>query len=266
MGTYTEHVEKHKYMALLVVLSLVAVLIALLGISYVSLVQTVIAFSDWVDPNIAYVGTIIPWLLGVLFQYGQTAALYIRKVYGNDRPIQNGFPYWLTSNNIALGFFFASAIVDAATNIVWYNTTVIPRAEGNLILYRVIGYVGMSIIVFVEEGTGIVIQAFVRSWREYRSICESERRIISGKTQQPENNRPASQQSQPYSQSRGFRPDTSASKPPSFIPSERGTSSYGKPRPEPKYHPLGVGGDKKEKESFSVNDEELEKFISGLGG
>jgi hypothetical protein len=177
-------ISKHKYLALINVLAMVVVLIALLGMSYASLMQTIQAFALWEDPTLS-IGIYLPILLGVLFQYGQNAALYLRKRFGNNKQLQQGFPDWLTTNNIALSVFAVCALVDGATNILWFEKNVVASLTTNILIYRVIGWLGMSLLVFVEEVLGWVLDGLSLSWKEYRSVVASERRIVQQQPQSP---------------------------------------------------------------------------------
>jgi len=174
-------ISKHKYLALINVLALVVVLIALLGLSYASLMQTIRAFDTWADPTLQ-IGLYLPILLGVLFQYGQNAALYLRKRFGSDRILQDGFPEWLTTNNIAISIFIICAIVDGATNILWFEKNVIVEVSSNILIYRVIGWLGMAMLVFVEEVLGWVLDGLTLSWKELKSIIATEKRITTSST------------------------------------------------------------------------------------
>jgi hypothetical protein len=184
-------ISKHKYLALINVLAMVTVLIALLGMSYASLMQTIQAFALWEDPTLS-IGIYLPILLGVLFQYGQNAALYLRKRFGSNKQLQQGFPDWLTTNNIALSVFAVCALVDGATNILWFEKVVVTSLTSNILIYRVIGWLGMSLLVFVEEVLGWVLDGLSLSWKEYRSITVAERRMTNNQPQSSSSYKPMS--------------------------------------------------------------------------
>ena len=177
-------ISKHKYLALINVLALMVVLVALLGLSYASLTQTIQAFAAWADPTL-WIGIYLPILLGLLFQYGQNAALYLRKRFGSNRILQDAFPKWLTTNNISISMFVICAIVDVATNILWFEKNVVADLSSNVPIYRLIGWLGMALLVFVEEVLGWVLDGLSLSAKEYMSIIEAEKRVSPTSSYKP---------------------------------------------------------------------------------
>jgi hypothetical protein len=171
-----------KYVALVNLLSFIAVSIVLIFISGASLVQTISAFRALEDAELVVagvsIGLFLPIAYGVLFQYGKNVALYIRKYYCDTKTIFIiPFVEWrISTSSLAMFAFWVCAIVDAATNVLWFYRNVEmtgdPIVDG---LVVVTGYPAMIGIVFVEELLGIVFQGLRRSFRELKSINEREK-------------------------------------------------------------------------------------------
>jgi hypothetical protein len=137
--------------------------------------QTISAFQEFADPTIIFlgipIGVYLPVIYGVMFQYGQNAALYIREHYGSDEEIATVFRVKLSSNNISLGVFIACLTVDVATNFLWFYKSV--AMTGDLfvdVLIQVVGYGSMFLIAWSEEVLGIVVQALRRVSKQLSSI------------------------------------------------------------------------------------------------
>jgi len=164
-----------KYVVAVSLIALIAVAITLFGASIASLMQTISAFQEFADPTIIFlgipIGVYLPVIYGVMFQYGQNAALYIREHYGSDEEIATVFRVKLTSNNISLGVFIACLTVDVATNFLWFYKSV--AMTGDLfvdVLIQVVGYGSMFLIAWSEEVLGIVVQALRRVSKQLSSI------------------------------------------------------------------------------------------------
>ena len=168
--------ESLKYVTGVNLVAIFSVALALVAVSVASLFQTITAFSAMADKSIPYLGAFLPIFYGVLFQYGQNAALYTRRYYC-DKKILFRFLYWrVTSSDIAMSVFIVCAFVDGVTNVLWFVRTVEPSADMfSYILVRAIGYPTMILIVFVEESLGYALQALRRVINEYKSISERER-------------------------------------------------------------------------------------------
>lgn len=238
-------VERYKSLVLTKMWAIRAVLVTGVIISYVSLVQTISAFSDWSDPNIPFIGMYIPHVMGVFFQYGQTVALYMKERFGNNKPIYD--LAWFTSNNIWITVFIFCGVIDAASNIIWFENTVVQKVKGNggnIALYRIMAYPLLVLTVMVEEGLAWVSEGHRKIVMEYKAIRESEKRVLaSSQNSQSRDlrssgngNGRADNKSLPYSPSR-FNESSSASM--SARPAEK--YSYSPVRtttnkPEPSYH------------------------------
>lgn len=168
-----------KYVSFINLMAMIAVAITLAAISIASLLQTISAFDNMADPSLPILGMLLPVAYGVLFQYGQNAALYIRQHYCDNRKIFAIGDAIVTSSNIAMGVFIVCAFVDGFTNVLWFYRSV--EMTGDKFtdgLVMAIGYPSMVLVVFAEEVLGRVLQALRRVWREYKSIKERER--VSG--------------------------------------------------------------------------------------
>ena len=176
-----QNLERFKYVTMVNMIAILVVAFAILIVSAASLAQTISAFNPVADPSLIVfgipLGLTLPVVYGVLFQYGQNAALYVRKHYTNDDPLVDwsilGFD--VTSRNIALLFFMVCAIIDAGTNVVWFYKNVEPSGDAviDALLFGV-GYPSMILVVFAEEVFGLVLQAFRRVKNEYKSIKDRE--------------------------------------------------------------------------------------------
>jgi len=172
-------IDSFKYVTLINLLAILAVTATLVVVSVASLLQTISAFKNMADPTLPILGIFLPIAYGVLFQYGQNAALYVRSNYCDNKKIFAIGDFVFTSSNIAMGVFIVCAFVDGFTNVLWFYRSVEMTGD-NFTDYLVmaIGYPSMVLVVFAEEVLGRVLQALRRVWREYKSIKERER--VSG--------------------------------------------------------------------------------------
>lgn len=217
-----------KFVAMMNMVAIFLFVVALVMASLFSLWQTVLALSETTDTVVVFgyeLGWMLPWIYGVLIQYGQNVALYIKKFYCTEDIIAV-VPRWMplikntrvTSTLIALSAFWITAIVDAGTNVLWaYESVAMNGTPIRNFIVGVVIYTLMVIIVFAEELIGISLQAFRRSYREYISIVEREKSqpIIDAQVSPPQQYRQPVQQTQQR---------------PAYVPQSR---------PEPTYHPTG---------------------------
>jgi len=215
-----KQIETLKYVSLINLFAMFAVAVTLAAISIASLLQTISAFNKMADPTLPILGMLLPIAYGVLFQYGQNAALYIRQHYCDSRTIFYLWEFGVTSRHIAMGVFIVCAFVDAATNVLWFYRSVEP--SGDILtdsLVMAIGYPSMILVVFAEEVFGRVLQALRRVMNEYKSIKQREKASgIIEESRHPANLYPRGNSTYPSpAVQRGFR---------SYVP------------PEPKYMDL----------------------------
>lgn len=171
-----QRIQQLRYVTLVNLLALFLVVVTLAIVSLASLLQTIRAFSNMADPTLPMFGMFLPIAYGVLFQYGQNAALYIRQYYCDDVPLLRLGDVVITSRNLAMGVFFVCAFVDGFTNVLWfYRSVEMTGDKFTDYLVMIIGYPCMVLIVFAEEVFGRVLQALRRVKNEYRSIKERER-------------------------------------------------------------------------------------------
>jgi len=268
MGTYTSGIEKHKSLIATKMWAIRSVIVTGLIISYASLLQTISSFSEWADPTIPLIGMYLPLVMGIFFQYGQTAALYMKERFGNDIPIYN--LTWFTSNNIWVAVFVFCGVIDASSNIIWFEKNVAPKVQDKIVLYRIMAYPLLILTVMVEEGVAWMSEGHRKITAEYRSLCESEKRIKS--TPQPDSRNLQSRQPETYrnnsgntsySQGRDGVPlRNEGGKKPSFIPQENRFVNRND-KPEPTYHPKDMSQNRSP--AGGAGDTDIEKFIAGLG-
>jgi hypothetical protein len=169
----TKNISKEKWEAIIVTVTLFFCVIGLAGLSYISFFQTLFAFKPLNDPTMIVggvaVGGWVAFLCACIFQYGQNAALYIRKIYGTNKVIFNFMGFFDVKNSdIYLIVFSICALIDGGTNIIWLDSQ--PEVALQATYLKVIEYSVMALLVFVEEVLGITLQAFSHSIQHLKEI------------------------------------------------------------------------------------------------
>jgi hypothetical protein len=161
--------------------------VVIILISIASLIQTEAAFRIMNDVGLTIftipLGIFLSWCFAIFIQYSQNAALYVAKHYCNNMPVVRwqGFK-WVTTKNVAIGWFIFACAIDAVTNMLWYynRTQAMPRP--NLMLNIATDFVIYSLMilcVFVEEVLGLCLDILVRARRE---LAEMTAKIKVNKT------------------------------------------------------------------------------------
>jgi hypothetical protein len=164
-----------KWEQIILVLAIGLLIIGLGVVSIVSFFQTETAFRNLNDSEIKGVGSLISVAFAFIFQYGQNAALYIRKKFCNGKIIYSLYTWEVSDKTIFLGIFWLFAAVDALTNIVWFYKTVEINPDPFLnAIVRVLGYAAMILAVGVEEALGKALDAFSHALSELKVIFELE--------------------------------------------------------------------------------------------
>jgi hypothetical protein len=161
----------------IIVTALVLLLIGLVIASFVSFFQTELAFRPLNDVNIPLIGGLISYAFAFIFQYGQNAALYIRQKFCTGKTLFTiPFLGWDISDKTSLfALFLLFAIVDAATNVIWFYRNVETNTDVFLdIIVKGIGYLAMFAVVFVEEALGWVLDALSKATKEMKEILKWE--------------------------------------------------------------------------------------------
>ncbi len=172
----TSSMAKGKWDALITSLALLLSLLGLGALSIISFYQTMYAFEDLKDPTLVIaslpVGMWIPFFAALASQYGQNLALYARRQFGTEKPVFKFKNFVFKNNHWYLVAFAVTALIDAATNCLWYYN----RTAGVevLVLWKSVMYLFMISLVVVEEVLGVALQAFVRSIVELRRISVLE--------------------------------------------------------------------------------------------
>lgn len=187
MANQKETIQKMYYTQLIVVVALLAVVIGLAGTSIISFFQTEKAFVPLNDPTIVMfgfqAGNWISYLFAMSFQYGQNAALYIKRKFCSDNIIlKSELPFIgeieIRDNTIADIVFWSCCLVDSLTNVLWFHQSVeIPSDAVLGWMLRIIGYSAMIGSVFAEEAIGVVLDALRKAGKELNEIRASEKRM-----------------------------------------------------------------------------------------
>lgn len=227
--------NKAKWEAIIVTFTLILCAIGLAGLSYISFFQTLFAFLPLNDPSMIVggvaVGNWVAFLCACIFQYGQNAALYIRKIYGTDKVLFNVMGFFdIRNKDIYLIVFGICALIDGGTNMIWLASQ--PEVALQPLYFKVVEYSVMGLLVFVEEVLGITLEALSHSMKTLKGINASLRKESANQTG---NNpyRPMQQQPNnpynPVAQSKSYQtPKPAQQKPVSSTFSE------------PTYHPVGM--------------------------
>lgn len=166
-----------KWEQIILVVALLLFLVGLGTVSIVSFFQTETAFKGLNDPNIKGIGGFISIAFAFIFQYGQNAALYIRKKFCNDKTLFTLYTWDISDKTIALWVFWIFAMVDALTNIIWFYQTVEKNPDPFLnVVVNVLGYAAMILAVGVEEILGKALDAFSRATGELKTLLEWEKK------------------------------------------------------------------------------------------
>lgn len=173
--------SKMKWQQIILVLAIFAFLVGLGIVSAVSYFQTEQSFQNLNDPNIVFLGInfgmMISNAFSLLFQYGQNAILFIRKVFLDDDELFDVMGKSISQKDIALWVFFLFAGIDALTNCLWYYQTVEPNENMVLrVVVSIVGYSAMIVSVFVEEAIGYTLDALTRAWSGLVDIIRLENR------------------------------------------------------------------------------------------
>lgn len=179
-----KEISRLKYVTLVNYITFIVFGMVLLAASIFSLWQTVIAFLPTADPGLVAFGIRfgdwLPYIYGLIVQYGQNVTLYIKNKYCSDDVI---FYFGesrrkFTQKTIAWIVFWSLCTVDAATNILWYYKSV--ESTGDKVTDLIVGFIGYSLMVgliFSEELLGIVFQSIRDIRLEFRSILAQERGV-----------------------------------------------------------------------------------------
>jgi Sec-independent protein translocase protein TatA len=202
-----QSVLKSKYSALIMFITTSLVAVGAVIISIASYFQTAKGFEGVSDPELIIlgvpVGLWLPFVFAIVFQYGQNVALIINEYFTSGKVVYYKdlvfFKIKITDSTIAKGIFVLCAAIDAGTNIMWLSNTLTPK--GNPVYdigAIVILYPAMVVIVFVEEGLGLVIQSMSKSFHIYKDIVEKEERSNqsngSNQNQEQQSNKPKKQE------------------------------------------------------------------------
>jgi hypothetical protein len=190
-NTGTDNIAtKMKWTQIVLIVALILCLTGLGTVSIVSFFQTETAFRGLNDPNIPMLGMAISYAFAFIFQYGQNAALYIRKKFCSGKTVFTLFSWDVTDKDLLMAAFCILAAVDAITNIVWFYSTVEANPDKFIDgMVKFLGYSAMILAVFVEEALGAVLDALSRALKELKSLMDW------GRKSRGTNNTPA-----------GFRP------------------------------------------------------------
>lgn len=168
---------KKKWFAIITTLALFIFSIGLIGASVVSFFQTLYAFEPLNDPEIVILGiqagNSIAFFFAAIFQYGQNAALFIKKHYCNGTVVANLWAFQITDRTVCDVAFWACAIIDGGTNCIWLGR----QKDVSLqpVYIQAIEYAVMILAVWVEEVLGAALQGLSHSATELRKIIEHER-------------------------------------------------------------------------------------------
>jgi len=166
-----------KWNQIVLVITIILCIVGLGVVSVVSFFQTETAFRGLNDSSIVGLGLFISIAFAFVFQYGQNAALYIRKKFATGKKILTLFTWDITDSTILMIIFWIFAAVDALTNIVWFYRTVENNPDPFLnVVVKILGYSAMLLAVFVEEVFGVVMDALSRAIKELKSILEWEKK------------------------------------------------------------------------------------------
>lgn len=201
--------NKQKWEAIIVTITLLFCVIGLAGLSYISFFQTLFAFKPLNDPTMIVggvaVGNWVAFLCALLFQYGQNAALYIRKVYGTDKIAFNVMGFFNVRNSDTYLIVFAvCAIIDAGTNIIWLSSQ--PEVANQAFYFKVIEYSVMALLVFVEEVLGITLQALSHSIEKLKEINGIVTKKSPPYNLQPSTYKPPTSNNRPINSQNNQRP------------------------------------------------------------
>lgn len=173
--------SRMKWQQIILVLAIFAFLVGLGIVSAVSYFQTEQSFQNLNDPNIVFLtvnfGMMISNAFSLLFQYGQNAILFIRKIFLDDDELFEVMGKSISQKDVALWVFFLFAGIDALTNCLWYYQTVEPNENMVLrVVVSIVGYSAMIVSVFVEEAIGYTLDALTRAWSGLIDIIRLENR------------------------------------------------------------------------------------------
>lgn len=248
--------QKKKWVAIITSIALAFFVVGLAGTSIVSFFQTMQAFLPLNDPTILMggirLGDAIAFLFAAIFQYGQNAALFIKKNYCYEPKIVLDLGIFdITDARLCDIAFGVCAAIDAGTNCLWLSKQ--GDVASQAWYFKWLEYAAMILIVFVEEVLGIAIQSLSHSLTELKKIRLHDRSHGQGQGKSDDRRgvgdgreiqRPISQQ---------FRerlPQGSNQPKPMFQPnmsrSENKTAPPVAPKPlynEPTYHPIHLNSD-----------------------
>jgi hypothetical protein len=179
-------IGKLYYSQLIVVWAIRVCIIGFAILSVFSLMQTESSYQPMNDGDMNLFGfqfgLYISIVLALVTQYIQNVALYAKKhmcvgdvVFESELPFIGKFK--LTDRKIADFVFWASAGIDALTNVIWFYLTVEISWDILGIMIAIVGYTMMILLVFVEEGIGFLLDAHKKANRQLKDIAIQQNRL-----------------------------------------------------------------------------------------